>query len=176
MAQNSKALAFSSGNFVWPGDALSTSVKSIRADLGSFAKISHARIVAVWTCQPGAVLRVVKADSGPVNIENVGAWVYPTVFGSPTVNAVDITSELQSVFDCGALKHIGIQLSGAGTLNRATIEIVWEIDMVPADITGIIDRIESLENAATANVEQPPVTEIEVPPEGLNLRFIRTAV
>lgn len=171
-AQNAKALSFNSQNFVWPGDVLSTSVKAIRADLGGFARIAYARIVAVWTCQQGAVLRVVKADSGPTNIENVGAWVYPSVIGTPSVSGVDITAGLQEVIDCGIWKQIGIQLSGAGTLNRATIEITWEIDLTPPDLTSLIDRVEALENGEPQSSQEPPTT-IEVPATGALVKFVQ---
>lgn len=168
MSQNAKALTFNAPNWVWPGDVLSTSVKGIPANLGGFAKIASARLVAVWTPQAGAVLRLVHADTGPSNIQNLGEWLYPAVTGTPTSGGLDVTDALQAVLGGGVWKQIGIQVSGAGTLNRATLEIVWEIDL-----SDIVSRLEALELASSSQPEptQEIGTVITVPPEGVTITF-----
>lgn len=177
MAQNAKALTINSGNFVWPGDVLSTSVKSIAANLGDFAKISQANVMVVWTAQPGAKLRLVSADPGPTNIQNLWPWVEPTITGSPTVSGVNVTSDLNALLAGGVWKQIGIQTSGSATINRATLEIIWEIDF-----TALADRVTSAEarlsllEAEVGGTDpepepEPAPQEISVPPEGITLRF-----
>lgn len=121
------ALQASSGNWVWPGSVLSTSVRAFPAQF-PMLDIKSARLVVVWTPQANAAVRLVTSDSGPSNVQNCGAWVVPTtVVGTPTVSASDATACLNQVIQSGQWKQLGWQVSGNSTIHRVTLEIIWEV-------------------------------------------------
>lgn len=163
MAQNSKAITNDSGNWVFPGDCLSTSVHVFPANMGEFMRVRYARMRLAWTGQSradgqGPVVRLTKADTGsPPVPENFSGWITPSALGSPVGSSVEVTSQLQALLDAGVWKQLIIQPAGKMTLNRAVLEVYWEIDLLtPDEVDALIDaktaaleaRIAALEGAA----------------------------
>lgn len=160
-AQNAKALTNDTGNWVYPGDCLSTSVHVFPANMGSFMRVHYARMRVAWTGQSRAdgqvpIVRLVKADSGSPPIpENLSAWINPSALNSPVGSSADVTVQLQALLDAGVWKQLIIQPVGKMILNRAVLEVYWEIDVLTEDeVNALIDakttaleaRIIALEN------------------------------
>lgn len=184
-AQNTDGVQFDSSNWAWPGDAATASMKTWPANVGPFAKVKTARLLVVWNyTQAGTQLRLVHAASGPSDIQNLTAWVNPASqnMGSPIVSTTtDVAAALNTLSHEGVWRQLGIQIVGAGTINKATLEVVWEIDIPDAitpDLTSIESRLLALETAL-ADIQNSPSPEpgtpaqiIAVPTEGLTLFFV----
>lgn len=160
MAQNSKALSFNTGGWLFPGDCLSTSVKAWPASVGRFLLVKTARLVLAWHYDTaGTKIRLVNAASGPSDIQNLCPWVDPSAsgqnMGTPIVSStVDLAVALNALSDGGVWRQLGIQVAGQGVINRATLEVIWEIEVQTEDeikaliedsTSPLIARIEALE-------------------------------
>lgn len=115
----------------WPGTALTANTSFIRADMAQRTVVS-ARWLVVWnpsTSNSPTGVRLVKCDTGPSNIEQIGR-ITRTYTTTPVVDVVDITTEMQDIVDAGLYKVIGHQTFGngvnSGKIYGSWIEIVWD--------------------------------------------------
>ncbi|MBE3085089.1 MAG: hypothetical protein IMZ64_02600 [Bacteroidetes bacterium] len=121
-----------STTYDWPGECLSASTCKIWANLLSSANIIYARWVLTWnphaTSATVTGVRLVKCDDGPTNIEVIST-VEEGSNTSPSVDAVDVTTDLQTILSGGVYKNIGHQARGDGSnqcsIYSSVIEVVW---------------------------------------------------
>ena len=119
--------------YIWPGNALSSSLYLFYASLLTNSSIVYARWVIVWDPDaPGATptgIRLVTCDSGPVNIVELQKFEVGS-YTSERVDAVVITTDMQTLLTNGVDKFLGIQVRGDGSnkclIYASWIEIVWE--------------------------------------------------
>lgn len=126
----------SGATWAWIGAALSASTMVLRADQG-LPRVKFARWVAVWNprvsdpASPTSI-RLISADFGPANIQQIGQVLSPAgaVSQAPRVDAVDVTSALNQIIDAGQVKTLGQQTFGNGAngclIYASWIEVVWE--------------------------------------------------
>lgn len=118
------------GPWACPGNALSASSHKIHASQG--LTLISARWLLVWNpnnpvAQPVGV-RLVKCDDGPTNLEQI-ARIDGYSYTNPRTNAVDITTELQTILATGVDKQLLMQTYGNdtyfGKIYSSIIECVW---------------------------------------------------
>lgn len=118
----------STGGYVWPGEALNGNTGTFRFDLG-LRRAAYARWIMVW--KPMAsynALRIVHHDSGPTNVTQI-AEITGLTDTTPVVSTVDITTDINALFDGGIEKRFSHQINAGATgpvIYVSRLEIVWE--------------------------------------------------
>lgn len=118
----------STGGYVWPGNALTSSTHTLRFDLGLRTALA-ATWRLVWTPNDAANgMRLVHADDGPLNITQIAEQT-GVATATPRHDAVDVTTQINALISGGVFKHLGHQITAGTTaplIFMSRLEIVWE--------------------------------------------------
>lgn len=121
-----------STTYAFPGTALTASTFQLYAASFAGMKLRYARWLVAWNPNTSGAtasgVRLIHADSGPTNITQIAEF---TATGStPRTDAVEVTSDLNTLLAGGSNKTIGYQAKGDGTnacnVYLSVIECVWE--------------------------------------------------
>ena len=116
----------SSAAWAWPGNALTASTQWIYSV--AMENVLYARWVCVWAPRSaGSGVRLVVADSGPSNIQEIASFVSPTDYPNPRNDAAEVTLALRGIVQD---QQIGHQMKGPGNccgplVYGSWVEVLW---------------------------------------------------
>lgn len=90
--------------------------------------VSKARLLVLWASRNVAnYVQLIKCDSGPSNIEEV-ARIQGNGNMSVSVQAVDVTNQLNALIAAGQNKQLGFRIGGDGVNQWALYGVQLEVD------------------------------------------------